>query len=213
MRVLLIFILLVFNAKTQVSYEFMEALPPDGKDIRSVDPQHYGVYASDSSQIKFEINATGIYTRNIVIHRISRDTLRESSKFYVKDDFIYGIKKGDSLPCFPDGDFYYFGMERLDTLVSANSKNKLRKISNGEYLINFEENGTFTPCSVTFNSGQLSIRYFDYPTDQPVFSSITKQQKAEANNINTIYLLPTAKEWKKLDRTKFFGKPISYTKK
>lgn len=213
MRIFLFFLLFTSSLKAQVSYEFMEALPPDGKDIRSVDPQHYGVYTSDNSEIKLEFNASGVYARNIVIQRISRDTLRESSRYFVRNDHIFGVSKKDSLPCVQDGDFYYFGMERLDTLISGKSANKMRKISANEYLINFAENGTYTPCLITLNSGKLQLRYFDYPSDQPVFSVISKQQQTQVNGMNTVYLLPTPKEWKKIDRSKIFGSSIDYTKK
>ncbi len=213
MRILFFFLLFSTVVNAQVSYEFMEALPPEGKDIRSVDPQHYGFYTSEGSEIKLEFNASGVYTRNIVIQRISRDSLRETSRFFVRNDHIFGVSKKDSLPCVPDGDFYYFGMERLDTLISGRSANKMRKISANEYLISFAENGTYTPCLITLNNGKLQLRYFDYPSDQPVFSVIAKQQQTVVDGMNTVYLLPTAKEWKKIDRSKIFGSSINYTKK
>jgi hypothetical protein len=194
----------------QVSYQFMQPLPPETEDLRSVDQKYFGVYQSDASEIKYEVSAAGIFTRNLVIHSISRETVRETSKYRIQGDYIYGIHETDSLPCVLEGENYYFGVERRDTIVAGNSKNKLRKVAANEYVISFEEGGLFTPCLIAFSGNALSIRYFDYPAEDPIFKSIKSQQTSVDLGMNTIYLLPTLKEWKKLDRSKMFGKTIDF---
>jgi hypothetical protein len=189
----------------QVSYEFMQPLPPESARINSVDKTLHGIYKSDSSDIVFEINSAGIYTRNLVIHSISRETVRETSKYQVKGDYIFGIAEADSLPCVLDGENYYFGVTRRDTLINMMSKNELRKLSANEYILNFYENGSYTPCLLRLESGKLSIKYFDYSTDTNPFALIkTKQSKTEAEG-TYVYLLPTLKEWKKIDSKLIFG--------
>lgn len=198
--------LLIFQfGFTQVSYEFMQPLPPESQRLNTLDKTLHGIYKSDSSEIVFEINAAGIFTRNLVIHSISRETVRETSKYQVKGDYIFGISEADSLPCVLDGENYYFGVTRRDTLISLTSKNELRKLSANEYILNFFENGAYTPCLLKLESGKLSIKYFDYKTDSNPFAAIkTKQSKTEEQG-TYIYLLPTLKEWKKIDNKLIFG--------
>jgi len=209
----LVTILLFFFSGTtiaQVSYQFMQPLPPETEDLRSVDQKYFGIYQSDASEIKYEVSAAGIFTRNLVIHSISRETVRETSKYRIQGDYIFGVHQTDSLPCVLEGENYYFGVERRDTVVAGNSNNKLRKVAANEYVISFEEEGLFTPCLIVFSGNSMSIRYFDYPAEDPIFKSIKSQQTSVDLGMNTIYLLPTLKEWKKLDRSKMFGKTIDF---
>lgn len=212
MRTLVTFLslFLSYGAIAQVSYQFMQALPPETEDLRSVDQKYLGIYKSDASDITYEITAAGIFARNLVIHSISRETVRETSKYRIQGDYIFGVHETDSLPCVLEGEYYYFGVERRDTIVTGNSKNKLRKVSANEYTISFEEQGLFTPCLITFSGNSMSIRYFDYPVDELIFKSIKSQQSSVDLGMNTIFLLPTLKEWKKLDRSKMFGKAIDF---
>lgn len=190
---------------SQISYEFMQPLPPESQRINSLDKSLHGIYKSDSSAIVFEINAAGIFTRNLVIHSISRETVRETSKYQVKGDYIFGIAEGDSLPCVLDGENYYFGVTRRDTLISSSSKNELRKLSANEYILNFFENGAYTPCLLKLESGKMSIKYFDYASDSNPFSGIKSKQSKTEEQGTYIYLLPTLKEWKKIDNKLIFG--------
>lgn len=204
------FVFLSFSVKSQISYEFIQALPPNSKEILCVDREHFGMYDSDSSDIVFELNAAGIFTRNLVIQSISRETLRENSKFEIKGDYIFGIDENDSLPCVLDGENYYFGISRRDTIIRMNGKNQLRKVATGEYIVNFEENGLYTPCLLKFNGSALSIRYFDYPSDKNIFTNIKSQQSKMDNDMTITYLLPNEKEWKKIDKNDIFGKETIY---
>jgi hypothetical protein len=212
MKFLLIFFgsMMSFHSMTQISYEFMQPLPPESQRINSLDNTFYGIYKSDSSNIVFEVTASGIYTRNLVIHSISRETVRETSTFSVKGDYIFGIAENDSLPCVLDGENYFFGVMRRDTLVNASSKNELRKITDTKYLLNFYENGTYTPCLLTTTSGKLNIQYFDYSTEANPFSSIKSKQFKIEEQATYVYLLPTLKEWKKIDHQFIFGESSMY---
>lgn len=194
----------------QVSYQFMQPLPPETENLRSVEQKYYGTYTSSESEITYEITAAGIFVRNLVIHSVSRALVRETSNYRIQGDYIFGIHETDSLPCVLEGENYYFGVERRDTIVAGNSTNKLRKLSASEYLINFEEQGLYTPCLLTFSGNSMSIRYFDYPAEEPIFKSIKSQQSSADLGMNTIYLLPTLKEWRKLDQSKMFSKSIKF---
>jgi len=199
--------LLIFHfGYTQVSYEFIQPLPPESQRVNLVDKAHHGIYKGDSSDIVFEMNAAGIFTRNLIIQSISREMVRETSHVQVKGDYIFGIANNDSLPCVLDGEHYYFGITRKDTLISRTSKNELRRLSTNEYILNFYENGAYTPCLIKIESGKLSVKYFDYATDSNPFSAIKSKQSKTEEQGTYVYLLPTLKEWKKIDNHLMYGK-------
>jgi hypothetical protein len=195
----LISVCALFDVLGQRSYSFISPLPPESAHIHAVDAHLFGVYKADSSDIVYEFNAAGIFTRSLSIVPISRETVRETSTYRISGNYIHGIMANDSLPC----------VLGRDTIVSMNSKNELRKIGSGEYILNFYENGTYTPCLVRINSGKLSIHFFDYRDDQ-TFAAIKSQQSKQEEELTHVYLLPTIKEWKKMDSSSLFGKPAIY---
>lgn len=199
----------LFDVLGQRSYSFISPLPPESAHIHAVDAHLFGVYKADSSDIVYEFNAAGIFTRSLSIVPISRETVRETSTYRISGNYIHGIKENDSLPCVLEGEYYFVGVPRRDTIVSMNSKNELRKMGSGEYILNFYENGAYTPCLVRINSGKLSIHFFDYRDDQ-TFAAIKSQQSKQEEELTHVYLLPTIKEWKKMDSSSLFGKPAIY---
>jgi hypothetical protein len=199
--------MMICSSGAQVSYEFMQPLPPDSKRINAVDQSHFGVYRAENSDLIYEFNAAGVFVRSLAIHSVSRETIRESSKYQIKGDYIFGVKQNDSLPCVLEGENYYFGVPKRDTIVSLHSKNELRKIGAGEYFLNYHENGLYTPCSIKFESGKLLMRFFDYPNETKSFAEIKSQQSAIESDMTHVYLLPTLKEWKKIDSSQIFGTP------
>ena len=200
------------NSYAQVSYEFIEALPPETSSVSFVDLPYFGVYKADSSAITFEFNSTGVFTRNLIIQSISRKTIRESSQFEVRGNYLFGIAENDSLPCVLEDENYYFGIVRRDTIIGSTSKNQLKKINASTYMLNFIENGSFTPCLIQFDGSALSIRYFDYATDTQIFSKIKSQQSKIEEQMTYVYLLPNLKEWKKINQAQLFGESKVFQK-
>lgn len=200
-----------FFAFSQFSYSFMSPLPPESERHQAVDQQYFGIYEADSSGIVYEFNAAGVFTRSLSVIPISRSLVRETSTYRVSGDYIYGLKENDSLPFVLEGENYFVGIPRRDTIVGINSKNELRKVANGAYILNFYENETYIPCLLKFNSGKLSLHFFDY-MDEQAFKTIRSQQSKKEEDLTYVYLLPTLKEWKKMDSSFIFGKPSVYVR-
>lgn len=214
------FFLLIFSAlslSAQKSYEFAIAMPPSIKPITEVDRSLFGNYMGVDKYPFYEVNAAGIFVHSLSIHSISRDSLRETTKYKVKGDWIFGVIKGDSLPCVLDGDNYFFGIPQREMIVGNNCKNELKMLSKNEYLLNFEEDGRFIPCKLKFENKVLKVSYFDYSSDDFAnLEAVKKKQEItviEQGVLPIVLLLPTEKEWTKMQQSGLFGQVISYSLK
>ena len=209
---LLLSFFIIFQSFCQVSYDFSEALPIDENPILSVSSSDFGTYSSENKETKYIFDAQGIWIETTIFNSISKDTIRESSKYTVRNGYIFGIVLNDSLPCILDENRYHFGMKVREQVAGGNSKNVLKKLKGSSYLINYKENDGYTPSLFTLSGKTLSIQYFDYETGTTVFDVIAQRSSKKVQGMNYISLTPTKKEWKGIDVTKLFGDKVLYFK-
>lgn len=210
-KYLLFPILFLFTtAQGQVSYDFAMPMPPEGKKITSVSKLYYGTYSSSQVDIDYEINKEGIWAIATIYSSISREAIRESSKYLVKEDFIFGIHEEDSIPCVLQGEFYHFAVKHKEQIVGGQSKNVLVKISESSYILNFENARHFTPSLLEFKGETLSVQHFTYEEDSKVFNGISNRTETPTSHMNYILLQPTLSEWKALAQNQILGAAIFF---
>lgn len=214
MKLFTIAVLLFFSffGVSQVSYDFSEALPPKENTVSTVSNSLFGQYQSNNKETFYEFKEDGVWIISTLISSISRETIRESSKYTVKNGYIFGVVENDSLPCELEGERYYFGMRNKEQIIGGNSKNILKKIDQSTYVINFYENGGYTPSLFTFTGKNLSVQHFDYETGTTLFESIEKQTNKMVEKMNYITLTPTEKEFTQIGILSFFSEKIVYIK-
>lgn len=184
------------------SYFFKEPVPPNQKATSGVDARFFGEY-EDEKGFKFIFNAKGIFSEATLLLSISREIIRESSKYTIKGNYLFGVVENDSVEYVLNGDNYYYGLKDRIEVVGSNSKNIIVK-KGSDYYINFIDGDYYTPAKITFRGSQMEISYFDYPTDKNVFSEIKKSKKKKKEHIVEIILNPTADEWSLLDHEIIF---------
>lgn len=206
-----VFILLVtrsFEVSSQTtSFGFAEAVPPKAETVKAVDGRYFGVYKNENN-VQYVFNETGVFTVSNIMSSISREKVRESSKYMVRGDYLFGIEEGDSTRYVLRDDRYYFGIESKTRVIGKGLKNKLTKSGN-VYYINFYEDGNYYPSRVVFSADGLSLSHFDYPNGTDMFSVIEKSKKEIIGDLLKISLFPSAIEWKKLPLYSVF--PIAST--
>ena len=210
--VLLLSYFIVFQSFSQVSYDFSEALPLDENPISSVSSSDFGTYFSENRETKYIFDAQGIWIETTIFNSISKDTIRESSKYTVRNGYIFGVVLNDSLPCVLDENRYHFGLKVREQVAGGASKNVLKKLKGSSYIINYKENDGYTPSLFTLSGKTLSIQYFDYETGTTIFDVIAQQSSKKVQGMNYISLAPTKKEWKGIEITKLFGDKVVYFK-
>ncbi len=201
----------VFSVSAQISYDFAEAIPPSGTKISSVSPNYFGIYSNPDSPVKYEITKEGIFIVSININSISRETIRESSQYEVRNEHIFGVHAEDSIPCILEGDNYYFGVKSRDQIAGGNSKNILIQQSVNEYVLNFYENNHYVPMFLTFTAEGMSRVEFDYESDTKAFKKI-KERTSEVRDIEFVTLNPTSEEWAKIKLKGIQGLAVLFQK-
>ena len=200
---------IVFSSNAQISYDFKTPLPPGGAQSTSINYSYFGTYKNANSSITYELNKDGIFIVSINVSSISREMIRESSKYQVRNNHIFGIHAEDSIPCVLEGDKYYFGIKSKDQIAGTGSKNVLMQISLNDYILNFEENGNYTPIFIKLEGKSLSIMQFDYLSDTKLFKKIDERTSVQ-RDIEFVTLNPTKEEWQKLNVEQMKSVPVVY---
>lgn len=196
----------------QESFYFSNPLPSKSEQINTVSEKWYGKYKSSGNQRVYEFSEEGVFVISTTISSINRKTLRESSKYEVRNGFLFGVVQNDSVPCVLDGENYYFGVRNRDQIAGNGSQNILTKINDGVYIINFNENGVYVPAKISFVRGTMSISYFDYEPETTIFDFIQDKKSIPDGSASQTLLSPDQEEGKKLLELSIFSTSVLYRK-
>lgn len=196
----------------QKSYYFSKPLPSLRDEARSVSHNLFGTYSSNEISRSYEFDKNGIYILSTAINSITREVIRESSKYNVKDGFIFGVLENDSLPCVLENDRFYFGVLHKEVLVGASVENVLTRVDKNQYILNFFENGYYTPVVLKFQGNKLILQDFTYEFETDVFDDIEKQKSIDTEFHEMIILTPTSDEYKQLLKKGIFSSSDSFKK-
>lgn len=203
-------VFLTLSCVAQTSFDFSSTVPPNSTEISAVPKSFFGVYSSDSADIDYEFSAKGIFAISTIYNRISRETVRESSKYRVENGYLFGVQKDDSIPCILEGDSYVFGIKYKEQIIGGTAQHKLVQLTTNSFIINFKENETYTPSLFEFKGKTLSVRHFTYESEATVFDGITSRKSAASSQMNTISLNPTLEEWNKIPITSIMTSPTVF---
>jgi hypothetical protein len=205
-KLFFIFCLSFLHSFSQISYEFGVLIPIEKTPVNTTESNYFGVYETDNPQLKYEINEKGIFVQTINIQSISKETIRETGKYEVRNEHIFGVSE-DSIPCIFQDDSYYFGVRNDVQLIGNNSENKLIPLSSGSYILNFKTENGYTPTLIELSNNQLNISHFDYESESKIFKKIKDKQtiQSKAHGLTTIVLRPTLREWEKILVKELFG--------
>lgn len=200
MKQFFLFLLLVIssNGIAQKSYYFSAPLYAHNK-IETVDARYFGVYIDEQGR-KYNFNEEGVQITSTVISSISKDLVRESSKYSVNDGWLHGVVENDSIPCVLEGESYFFGVRNTNIIIGAGSQSILTKSDNGSfYYINTYDNGVYMPMKLIFSGKRLQIVSIDYEIDQDEFTGIENRKEINENNQTLVILSPTKSELQSVD--------------
>lgn len=184
----------------QKSYYFSEPNPSSEQNQTTVDKKWHGKYIVSKGNHVYEVNESGISMISTTISSISREEIRESSKYDVRNNYIFGILENDSLPCVLENDRYFFGIRNKEVIIGTGSKNVLRpsgRVAN-EFILNVYENGYYIPSIILFETKSISITQLDYDYETNVFDFITDKKSVQGQNIEIVVMKPNIAEFNSL---------------
>ncbi|MEJ6583258.1 MAG: hypothetical protein QNL61_03155 [Crocinitomicaceae bacterium] len=190
-------LILTFFSIGQKSYYFSEPCPNNQSSQTTVNEKWHGRYAVNNGKNIYEVNSEGIFMVSTTISSISREEIRESTKYDVRDNYIFGVVSNDSLPYVLEGERYFFGIRNKDVIVGKGSENELRSSGRvaSEFILNTYENGYFIPSIIRFESKSISTTQLDYDYETTVFDFIADKKSVQGQNIELIVLKPNAAEF------------------
>lgn len=215
MRNFVLLLFLGFNVcfVAQESYEFVSPLPPSEEIVEYVSSSYFGKYENFETGTEIIVNSNGITLLTIIHSFITQEQVRESSKYTLRNGYLFGVIENDSVLYVQDGDKYYFGIKNKIRLNDAKNGAVIKKINESNYIINFKENNSYSPSLLSFKGKNLSLKHFDYPSETKIFEGIKIQDKILKGDLTLVRLNPNQKEWEKLDKKIIFGKEIVFEKK
>ena len=80
-----------------------------------------------------------------------------------------------------ENDRFYFGVLNKEVLIGASSETVLTRVGKNEYIINFYENGYYTPIALKFQGSKLTPQDFSYEIETDVFNHIVKKKVSMPN--------------------------------
>jgi len=201
-------LILSFSSISQKSYYFSDPLPSVESKVTHVDSKWFGTYKSSTGIISYKVDEAGIAIISTAISSISKESVRESTKYDVRNGYIFGVHDVDSIPCVYEDDRYYFGIRNHDVFVGEGSENVLAKTSsNTSYILNQSANGNYIPMLLEFKGGKLKISYFEYDDETSDFSFVETQKSIKTQYQELIVLSPSETEFNKLKADGVFDLP------
>ena len=197
---LVVAVFAIFFVGAQNSYYFAEPLPSASNKVGNVSSRHFGAYSVNDGTITYQFDENGLALISTTVAGISRETVRESSKYNVRNGYIFGVEIGDSVPCVLSGEKYYFGVRNHDVFVGEGSKHILTKTrSSSVYVLNLFDDGKYVPQILEFNGDQLKISHFDYEGEEAdEFSFIESQEAVVSGGLNLIVLKPNEDDFNQI---------------
>lgn len=203
-------LVVVFSSEAQYSYYFAEPLPSANVQVERVSEKYFGSYTTKDGMITYQFDAEGLTLISTTVSSISKAAVRESAKYSVRNDYLFGVEKNDSVPCVLEDGYYYFGVRNYDRYIGGGTKNILTKTSTpGEYVLNTFENGMYVPKLLRFNGKKLEIAQFDYVGEAAgEFSYIEAREELPMDGLNLVILKPENEDFDRIASQAFTSETI-----
>ncbi|MCG8576121.1 MAG: hypothetical protein MI810_14620 [Flavobacteriales bacterium] len=142
------------------------------------------------------IDETGIYIEKNRILNISREEVRENSKYIVKNGYLHGVLEDDSVQVALDGEMYYFLLPVKSYLFEVgNSEHKIYSTGKmGQFLVLSPDENHYSALLFQLNPGEVLVQDLDLWCDGFQPNSI-RGTKTEKDEIPTFILNPTKDQW------------------
>lgn len=167
-------------AQKDTTILFQNSQPLGLKEVSKIDKSLYGMYKDTANDTWLQISMRGFYKTATMFMQMPKTEVDENDQYWVKEGWIYGITKSDSLPCELENDTYYFGIPRKSELFSFNGEYSLKQLDAQTYILNtklyadssyqiskiYIENNTvelysFDQFTFALKNDSLGVNYFD----------------------------------------------------
>ncbi len=171
------------------------------KSINGVDTKFYGKYElkpNKHNELRiaagdyFIIDSSGIYIEKNNLISIPKAEVRENGKYNVKNNYLFGVIKNDSVPVVLQDDKYFFLIPAKSFLFD-NKNHSMFKVDAQSYLVfSKESNGYFSVLKISFKGQSLTLSELELNYQQ--IKQINHKFIIE-NGFDTYLLSPKNNQW------------------
>lgn len=185
-----------FNSEAQQelsSAYFIQTQESKINNISEIPTIFHGTFHSiiDSTR-NIEINAEGASSLKYVLNYMPIELVNTSASYFIRDNWLFGIKRNDSLSCLVDNDTCYylvplkskvFDPNEIPIVLSENKMLVFKKAKENEFTVQLWE----------VENGVLSVASFDHEVCIDLIKSISQEEKKdEYGTLN--YFIPINKK-------------------
>jgi hypothetical protein len=186
------------------SYYFVNTNCNSGESIQNFPNSmfgHFNLIAKNEFDLRTNagdeliFDETGLYISKNKILNISREEIRENSKYTVRNGYLHGILVNDSLAVALEGELYYFLMPTSTYLFDqSNTNQKLHQVDPTTFIVFTKEiNGYFSALLLKYENKKITLAELDLTYNEV---DAMKYTLTTENQIKTYLLDPTKKDWK-----------------
>ena len=187
------------------SVYFKKEHPEAGKvkDISFFSGQYKDTVNSGATWI---FNDEGIYTAEVIPLRIPKKSVRESSKYTVKEGYIFGVRENDSLPYIMQGDDYLVGIENKRLQADWKNKDSENEIYSNKHTLylHFKEGDYYSLVKIVKDYQSLVFYEFNYEKCLDHLKKLKKTEEEKIGNNPTLIINPKSKEWQEFNLEQYF---------
>lgn len=209
---LLFFLFLPLSGNAQAIYSlyFAADAHPETTKLIGFDSKYYANYELvGEGELDLRVVAgnelvvdeTGVYIQKNKVLSISREEVRENSKYLVRGGYLHGVVENDSVMVALSDEKYFFLMLTKSYLFETGAAtNQLFKGTNQDqfFLLNTEDNGYQSIISIRFSGNQVILLDLDYEQTSFDFRAVTGKKMVTNDGIPTYILSPSKEEWQTL---------------
>lgn len=195
----------------QYSYLFGEAQPKDNKKVENVDARYFGTYTSEDDK-RIVFNKEGVFSETPIVASINKETVRESSNYFLRGEYLHGIVENDSVLFIEDNERLFYMIISTIPIISSEVSNELVEESASTYWLNFNENKGCVPSGYRFEGRALIVTHFDYDEETTLLDEVERKEESNEDDLIHVYLFPDKKEWGKIKNANVFWRETRYQK-
>lgn len=182
------------------SFEDLTPIP----NVRSIYFKKYNLTPTVDNEMRnaageyLFVDETGIYLEKNKLLFITREEIRENSKYELRNGYLFGVVENDSVLTALDGEKYYFLIPTKTYLFQAKIGPSIiyEGLTTSEYLvITPEPNEHFSCIYFRFKAGGLDIMELNFDDEKCSVNNV-KEKEIIKGDYNTYILIPTLAEWK-----------------
>ena len=174
-------------------------------NISEIPEQFHGTFHSIADSTRnIEINAAGATSNKYVLNFMPIELVNTSAKYFIRDNWLFGIKRDDSLSCLVDNDTCYYLVPLESKVFDANeypvvlSENKM-------LVFTHAKDNTFTVQLWEIENGVLSVASFDHEQCINLVQSLSQEQRTDEYGILNYFIPMNEQSIQKIIESKGFS--------